>query len=326
MPIAEIIQQPNQIPSNPKRPKYIQMLKATTCQTGRFPSDSLCCISLSLRPVSVECSGEVENVPIPGSNLASWIPVHRGKSWRYGLNLAIRLEDTAGSFLSPQRMTENPHQCTSGLLVVPRLELPCQPRLNLSYYVVLIKSGTSTMRVESAILHWYWVHSKQLQYNLLRQHADYMFPYFSNLWGVDPRGDTGLIYPVPGPKRSKTAQGQLAPEWKQWGQVCMMMVELPWKAYWIDIVYRQYPNMWQGNIWCTFIHLVWSHTDIMRRHSPHSMFSHPGIIRTSHVGSCFGGKKSVKWSKFSRSFKSHQDLDQNNTNCDLKSQAWSCII
>ena len=76
------------------------------------------------------------------------------------------------------------------------------------------------------------------------------------------------------------------------------------KRIWMDIVYRQSTQICDRVTFYTFIHIVWSHTDIMHRHSPQSMFSHPGIIRTSHVGSCFGGKKGVKWSKFSRSFKS----------------------
>ena len=64
----------------------------------------------------------------------------------------------------------------------------------------------------------------------------------------------------------------------------------------------KYPNMWQGNILYFHTHCLipyWYHASAFA-----TMFSHPGIIRTSHVGSCFGGKKGVKWSKFSRSFKS----------------------
>lgn len=159
------------------------MLKATTCQARRFPSDCLRCISLSLRP------GSIETVHIPGSNLASWISVHTGMSWRYGgLNPAIWLKDTASSFLSPQWRDGQPKS-----LLLTSAPLDCWWSLiwnflgswdwisSVSYYAVLIESGTSTsrsIRVEWAKLHWYCVHSRQLKYNLLRQHADYIFPCF----------------------------------------------------------------------------------------------------------------------------------------------------
>lgn len=147
------------------------MLKATACQARRFPSDGLRCISLSLRPGSVEYR--------VGKSIT-------GMSWRYGgLNPAIWLKDTASSFLSPQWRDGQPKS-----LLLTSAPLDCWWSLiwnflgswdwisSVSYYAVLVELGTSTIRVEWAKLHWYCVHSRQLKYNLLRQHADYIFPCF----------------------------------------------------------------------------------------------------------------------------------------------------